>query len=80
MFRRYSYPFIMEYKILLCLLLSVVVAYADDKEIKVDAAVSLKDNSLLFISKMQTFVIATVGAHFFIAWLFAFSARNRRKN
>lgn len=35
----------MEYKVLLCLLLSVIVAYGDDKEEKVDAAVSLEDSS-----------------------------------
>ena len=38
----------MEYKVLLCLLLTAVAAYADDKEEKVDAAVSLEDNLPLF--------------------------------
>ena len=41
---RYRYPFIMEYKVILCLLLSVIAAYAEDKEEKVDAAVGLKNN------------------------------------
>ena len=39
----------MEYKIVLCLLLSVIAAYADDKEEKVEAAVSLKDNFTPFL-------------------------------
>ena len=34
----------MGYKVVLCLLLSIIAVYADDKEEKVDAAVSLKDN------------------------------------
>jgi hypothetical protein len=34
----------MEYKVILCLLLSVIAADAEDKEEKVDAAVGLKDN------------------------------------
>jgi hypothetical protein len=34
----------MEYKVILCLLLSVIAAYAEDKEEKVDAAVGFKDN------------------------------------
>lgn len=46
----------MEYKVVLCLLLIAVVAYADEKEEKVDAAVSLEDNLTLFdvIAKMHT--------------------------
>lgn len=38
----------MKYKAVLCLLLSVIVAYADDKEEKVNAAVSLKDMLTVF--------------------------------
>ena len=46
----------MEYKVVLCLLLTAVAAYADDEEEKVDAAVSLEDNLALFdlIAKMHT--------------------------
>ena len=56
----------MEYKIVLCLLLSVVAAYADDKEEKVEAAVSLKDNFTLFSSvKMKIFVITNACGKFF---------------
>ena len=38
----------MKYKVVLCLLLSVIVAYANDKEEKVNAAVSLKDMLTVF--------------------------------